>query len=59
MSLSERELMDNREIYIFPIESRGGKPEDGLACFRLGVLALLTRCERDVVTWLSAEAMVL
>ena len=33
MSLSERELMDNREIYIFPIESRGGKPEDGLAFF--------------------------
>ena len=50
MSLPGRELMDNRDICISPIEARGAESEDGLACFRLGVLALFARCGKDLFT---------
>jgi len=59
MSLLGRELMDNREICIFPIEALGGEPEDGLVCLRLAVLAFFVRCEKVVVTSFSADATVL
>jgi len=59
MSLSGRELMDNREICIFPIEARGADSEGGLACLRLAVLAFFVRCEKVVVTSFSADATVL